>query len=287
MIYRSLGKHGPVVSLIGYGGWALGEEGWPDVESREACRALEKAFEQGITFYDTAPFYGKGLSETRIGEILHSVRSEIVIATKCGIHWDDHRIWLSLARDDILREVEASLKRLRTDTIDLYQVHWYDHKTPLREVFSTLHELKKQGVIRHIGVCNMSVEFIQKARRWAEITSVQSLYNILQRDAETTLLPWCQEEQVGFIAYSVLAQGMLANRFFSPHQKTKDVRKHNPLYKNPPSSLPSLEEALGFVVKNLAVSCALVSMTKAYHVEQNCKIIEEMGHSEGLKIEER
>jgi len=275
MVYRRLGANGPTVSVIGYGGWALGEEGWPDVRSEEAIRSLEVAFEEGITLYDTAPFYGRGLSEERIGEVLGSVRKQIVIATKCGIHWDEHRIWLSLARDDIYREVEASLKRLRTDVIDLYQIHWYDQKTPLLEVCQTLQSLKRQGVIRHIGVCNFSPHLLRKASPWMPIVSLQAEYNLAIQKAREELLPICREKNIGFIAYSPLAQGALAGRPFDPTHPARDVRKHHILFKTGKwRRIPSsIEEGFRFLLEQEDVTGFVVSMTKPHHVRQNVAIV--------------
>ncbi|MCX7882646.1 MAG: aldo/keto reductase [Brevinematales bacterium] len=278
MVYRQLGKGGPVVSVLGYGGWALGEEGWPDVERGEALRSLEVAFECGVTLYDTAPFYGKGISEKHIGEVLASVRREIVLATKCGIQWDERHVWLSLSREDILREVEASLRRLRTDYIDLYQVHWYDQKTSVWEVCETLRELQRQGVIRYIGVCNFSASLLAKAVQWMEVVSLQAEYNLLHPEPEKELLPFCQRYQIGFIAYSPLAQGFLAGRPFDPLSQQKDVRKHHPLFKTGKwrEVQSSVEEAFRFVLGQKGVSACVVSMTKPHHVRQNVAIVEKL-----------
>ncbi|URA09337.1 aldo/keto reductase [Thermospira aquatica] len=286
MIYRKLGNNGPTVSILGYGGWALGEEGWPDVESSSALSSLEVAFEEGITLYDTAPFYGRGLSEKRIGEVLASVRHQIVIATKCGIHWNDKKIWLSLSRDDILREVEESLTRLRTDFIDLYQIHWYDQKTPLREVFLTLKELQKQGIIRHIGVCNFPLPLLRKASTMAPLVSFQGEYNLLKRDVENDILPFCRENDIGFLAYSPLAQGLLAGRAFDPFSRAKDVRKHHPMYRRlSPFPAVTLHEALSFLLEKKEVSSLLISMTKPHHVKQNVQLIEKiLNHSPNMDL---
>ncbi|MFN4215813.1 MAG: aldo/keto reductase [Brevinematales bacterium] len=276
MVYRLLGENGCVVSVIGYGGWALGEEGWPDVKTTLALRSLEEAFELGITLYDTAPFYGRGLSEERIGMVLSSVRKQVVIATKCGIQWDDSRVWLSLARDDILREVEGSLRRLRTDYIDLYQVHWYDQKTSLLEVCRTLQELQRQRVIRHIGVCNFPVGLLAKAVQWMDVVSVQAEYNLVNRKAEEEILPFCQKKHIGFLAYSPLAQGFLAGRAFDPRSRVKDVRKHNFLYKSGQwrEITERKEDAFRFLLREDGVTAFLVSMTRPSHVRENVEIVE-------------
>ncbi|MFN3660455.1 MAG: aldo/keto reductase [Brevinematales bacterium] len=276
MVYRRLGKNGPLVSVVGYGGWALGEEGWPDVDSSLSLRSLEEAFEQGITLYDTAPFYGRGLSEERIGMVLSSVRKQVVIATKCGIQWDDSRVWLSLGRDNILKEVELSLRRLRTDYIDLYQVHWYDQKTPLLEVCRTLQELQRQRVIRHIGVCNFPVRLLAKAVQWMDVVSVQAEYNLVNRKAEETILPFCKKKHIGFLAYSPLAQGFLAGRAFDPRSRAKDVRKHNFLYKSGQwrGIRERKKEAFHFLLREEGMTAFLVSMTRPSHVRENVEMVE-------------
>jgi aryl-alcohol dehydrogenase-like predicted oxidoreductase len=199
-----------------------------------------------------------------------------VIATKCGIQWDDSRIWLSLSRDDILREVEDSLRRLKTDYIDLYQVHWYDQKTPLLEVCKTLQELKRQGVICHIGVCNFPVGLLAKAVKWMDVVSVQAEYNLVNRKAEEEILPFCQKAHIGFLAYSPLAQGFLAGRAFDPQSHVKDVRKHHSLYKTGQwrQIKGEKEEAFRFLLREEGVTAFLVSMTRPSHVRENVEIVE-------------
>ena len=287
MEYRNLGQSTLEVSLIGYGAWALSKKGWGDVSEKEALETVEKSIDKGINFFDTAPVYGFGKSEELLGNILSSVRKKVIIATKCGLKWDDSgRIFHDLTKDAVLQDIESSLERLKTDYIDLYQIHWPDKKTELNETLDTLYELKKDGVIRFIGVSNFDLELIGKAVDLAEITSLQALYNMFQRDAEEDLLPFCKKNGIGFICYSPLAQGILSGKIkgdFKPGRY--DVRRFNPLFRNRDKfkecvifsekllSPPSLT-ALKFLAKKKEVSSILVSMTKVKHLMENLEIFE-------------
>ena len=285
MEYRKLGQSNLEVSLIGYGGWALSGKGWGDVNKKEALETVEKSIENGINFFDTAPVYGFGKSEELLGMLLSSVRKKVIIATKCGLKWDDRgRVFHDLTRDAVLRDIESSLARLKTDYIDLYQIHWPDKKTELNETLDTLNELKKDGVIRFIGLSNFNIELLEKATDLVEITSLQSLYNMFQRDAERDLLPFCKKNGVGFICYSPLAQGILSGKINDDFKLGRhDVRRFNPLFRsrdkfreciaftNKLSTPPSLN-ALKFLADNKEVSSILVSMTKVNHLMENLKV---------------
>jgi aryl-alcohol dehydrogenase-like predicted oxidoreductase len=270
------------VSLLGYGGWALGKKGWPGVDEKEARKTLEACIGQGINFFDTAPVYGFGRSEEVLGDVLSGLRQQVIIATKCGLRWDERGyVKHNLSSDSISWEIERSLRRLRTDYIDLYQIHWPDRHTPLEETLGKLVELQAQGVIRHIGVSNFSRELLEKARALARIVSVQEPYNMLQRGAEAELLPLCRRLGLGFICYSPLAQGLLGNGL-SPDFKPgrHDVRRLNPLYRNrevfaagmalAKKIKPAAAAALAFIARQEAVSTILVSMTQRKHLAENC-----------------
>ena len=285
MEYRKLGQSNLDVSLIGYGAWALSGKGWGDVNKKEALETVEKSIENGINFFDTAPVYGFGKSEELLGSILYSVRKKVIIATKCGLRWDDRgRVFHDLTRDAVLRDIESSLARLKTDYIDLYQIHWPDKKTELNETLDTLNELKKDGVIRFIGLSNFNTELLGKATDLAEITSLQALYNMLQLDVEKNLLPFCKKNRVGFICYSPFAQGILSGKIDEDFKPGKnDVRRFNPLFRNSVkfrecivytkklSSPPGLK-ALQFLADKKEVSSILVSMTKVKHLMENLEV---------------
>jgi aryl-alcohol dehydrogenase-like predicted oxidoreductase len=286
------------VSLLGYGGWALGKKGWPGVDEKEARKTLEACIEKGINFFDTAPVYGFGRSEEVLGEALSGMRQQIIIATKCGLRWDDRGyVKHNLSRDSIAWEIERSLQRLRTEYIDLYQIHWPDRHTPLEDTLEKLIELQAQGLIRHIGVSNFSPELLEKARAFAPVVSVQEPYNMLQREAEEAVLPLCRRLGLGFICYSPLAQGLLGNALspdFRPGRH--DVRRLNPLYRNRElfaAGMALVEKnqpdpaaaALAFVAQQAAVSTMLVSMTQRKHLAANCTALLHAGCRESLTLE--
>jgi aryl-alcohol dehydrogenase-like predicted oxidoreductase len=291
MHYKPLGLTGMQVSLLGYGGWALGKKGWPGVDEREALSTLEAAIASGINFFDTAPIYGFGRSEEVLGDALSGMRQKIFIATKCGLRWDDRgHVRHDLTADSIMWEIEQSLKRLKTDYIDLYQIHWPDKTTPIEKILITLCTLKKQGVIRHIGLCNFTAELITQALCHAPIASVQQRYNMLERDAEADILTLCGDHHLGFICYSPLAQGLLAGNFTRDYTPgSRDVRRLNPLYRNREAFEAGIAlvekikprpaaEALAFVARQQAVSTMLVSMTQRRHLAENCRALTRIIH---------
>ena len=286
MQYQQLGTSSLNVSRIGYGAWALGGRGWGNYNEPEARRALETCLQCGINFFDTAPVYGFGRSEKMLGDMLSGVRSEVLIATKCGLVWNDSgQVRHDLSRDNLRRELEASLQRLKTDYIDLYQIHWPDRRTPLEETFDELMSFKRSGVVREIGVSNFSSQQLQQACGLAEITSIQQLYNLLQRDAAADVLPMCRQKNLGFIAYSPLAQGVLGGTMDASRRPGRhDVRRRNPLYRNPEkfkqavryaNDLPGSASiaALRFLLDQPEVSCVLIGMTQRKHVELNIKAL--------------
>jgi len=281
------------VSLLGYGGWALGKKGWPGVDEKEARKTLEAAIDRGVNFFDTAPIYGFGRSEEVLGEVLLGMRQKIFIATKCGLRWDGRGyVKHDLTAASITWELEQSLKRLKTDYIDLYQIHWPDKNTPLEETLEALCRMQQQGVIRQIGVCNFTAELILQALGHAAIASVQQLYNMLERDAEAAILPLCRDQHLGFICYSPLAQGLLAGNFTRDYKPGRhDVRRLNPLYRNREafaagialvenSSSSPAAEALAFVARQEAVCTLLVSMTQRKHLSENCSALARIIHHE-------
>jgi aryl-alcohol dehydrogenase-like predicted oxidoreductase len=287
MQYRPLGSSGLKVSRIGYGAWALGGRGWGPHDEREARAALEASIEYGINFFDTAPVYGFGRSEQVLGEELKAVRSRVIIATKCGLVWNDSgQVRHDLSRASLRRDLEASLKRLKTDYIDLYQIHWPDRRTSLEETFDELLGFQRSGAVRHIGVCNFSSQQLQRACKLAPVVSVQQLYNLLQQDEARELLPLCREHGLGFIAYSPLAQGVLAGEMDAGARPgLRDVRRRNPLYRDQNRfeqtvrfaetlPQPAAHVALRFLFEQQEVSSVLIGMTQRVHVETNVQALD-------------
>lgn len=284
MIYNRLGKSNIRVSLLGYGGWALGQKGWQGINEYQSRATLIKAYEEGINFFDTAPIYGMGKSESIIGQELSSVRKKIYIATKFGLVWEKGKVLHNVSRESILKEVEASLKRLKTDYIDLYQLHWKDKNTLFEETFNTLNKLKKEGIIKQIGLCNVNIEDIKQISRYSDIISVQNRYNYLQREVEDELLQYCKQKQIGFIAYSALAQGLLSGKISKTYKMSKhDIRRFNTLFNDNDLFEKAIEKiksidnplktSLDYLKNKEEVSTLLISMTKPKHLIENIKYI--------------
>ncbi len=230
MEYRILGKSDLNVSTIGYGAWGIGGEPFWKTEGEENSNSsIEKAFDLGINFYDTAPVYGFGYSEELLGKALHSKRKEVIIATKCGLRWENEEIKAiekKASKESISEEIDLSLQRLRTDYIDLYQVHWPDENTPVEETMDTLLRIQKAGKVRYIGVSNYSVEQMKDSLKYGQIVSLQPMYSMLERDIEKEILPVCIENNIGIICYSPLASGVLTGKY-DENTKFEDWRGQN------------------------------------------------------------
>jgi aryl-alcohol dehydrogenase-like predicted oxidoreductase len=215
---RPLGHSGLEVTPIALGTWALGgmADMWGLVDDRESIAAIQQGLDCGINLIDTAPIYGRGHSEEIVGKALHGRRDEVVLATKCGLLPPRKKSELPprcLKPDSIIRECEASLRRLRTDVIDLYQCHWPDPNVPIRETMSAMTTLLEQGKIRAIGLSNFSIEEIATAREFGPIHSLQPPFSMLHRRAAQDLIPFCIEHQIAVLAYSPLAKGLLTGKF--------------------------------------------------------------------------
>jgi len=232
MEYQKLGTSELQVSTVGLGCWAIGGWWWGGTDVQQSIAAIHKALDLGMTFIDTAPAYGWGLAEEIVGKALDGRRDEAIVATKCGLTWDREcgefffesegkRVFKCLRKDSILREVEQSLRRLRTDYIDLYQCHWPDPSTPLEETMDALTRLVREGKIRAIGVSNFTVPMHEECLRYGPLHSSQPRYNLMDRRIEKDLLPFCRAHDVGVVVYSPLEQGILTgkvtlNRRFQP-----------------------------------------------------------------------
>lgn len=215
---RPLGDSGFFVTPIALGAWAIGGtvETWGHVDDRESIAAIHQAIDSGINLIDTAPIYGLGHSEEIIGRAIQGRRDSVVLATKCGLMPPRSKTDLPprcLARTSILRECDESLRRLRTNVIDLYQCHWPDPNTPIRETMEALTSLREQGKIRVIGLSNFSCEEIAAAREFGPIHCLQAPFSMIRRRAAADLLPSCVEHRMSVLAYSPLAKGLLTGKF--------------------------------------------------------------------------
>lgn len=217
MNYRRLGRTGLKISEIGLGTWwSYGKK----VEQDESVRCIHRAFELGVNFFDTADVYSEGKAEQILGEAIRSLpREQLVIATKCaGTAWPGP-LGKGLSRKHIVEALHASLRRLRLDYIDLYQVHWPDAETPLDETLKTFDDLIRQGKVLYAGCSNFSAAQIEEAAKLAErynitrFDSVQPVYSMFNRKIEEELLPYCGRQGVGVVVYSPLAQGLLTGKY--------------------------------------------------------------------------
>ena len=213
----TLGRAGLEITRVGLGAWAIGggnwDWGWGDQDDDESVAAIHRALELGVNWIDTAAQYGLGHSEEVVARALEGVEPRPYVFTKGGQPEGPNRTsFQTLKRDSLLSECEGSLRRLRLDAIDLYQIHWPIPDGEVEEGWSALAELKEQGLVRHIGVSNFSVAQLERAEAIAPVETLQPPYSLLDRDVEPDVLPWCEEHDVGVIVYSPMASGMLTGR---------------------------------------------------------------------------
>ncbi len=269
MEQRRLGDTDLMLTTIGLGTWAIGgswEFGWGPQDDAESVRTIHRALELGINWLDTAAVYGLGHSEEVCGRALKGRRDEVIVATKCGLRWDDAGNTFRDSRPASLRqEVEDSLRRLQTDVIDLYQIHWPDLKTPFEESWATLAEFVHEGKVRYLGVSNFSVEQIEICHAIHPVASLQPPYSLLRRDVEEELLPFCQQNGIGVVAYSPMESGLLTGRFDRSRLAPDDWRRAESRFREPELSrnlafverLRPIAEAHGHTVAHLAVAWVL------------------------------
>lgn len=225
MDYRRLGKTELNVSVIGIGTWAIGGSFWGPTLPSEAIGAIQKSIDSGINLIDTAPVYGNGHSEEIVGKAVKGRRHQVVIATKCGLHFKGATPINDLTPKSIRQELEKSLKRLGTDVIDLYQCHWPDPTTPIEDTIGEMDRMKTEGKIRAIGVSNFDAALLKKAQKVAPIASNQVQYSMLNRDIEKELVPFCLKQDIGIMAYGPLGGGILSGKYKEkPKFKEDDAR---------------------------------------------------------------
>ncbi|MEM7113250.1 MAG: aldo/keto reductase [Chloroflexota bacterium] len=231
------------ISAVGFGCWATGgADVWNNTTDQGSIAAIQRAVDLGVNFFDVAPVYGLGHAETVLGQALRGRRQKVLIATKCGLVWDEQkRVRNDLTAVSLHQEIDTSLQRLQTDYIDLYQIHWPDPNTPIAETMAALEAIKQSGKIRHIGVSNFSLALTQEAMQHGTVVSHQGLYNMLERNpdsyhniplayrVEDEILPFCQQQGMAFLPYSPIFQGLLTDGFqASGNFDSNDVRSANP-----------------------------------------------------------
>jgi len=245
------------ITRIGFGSWAIGGGGWRAAwgpqDDDEAVGAIRRAVELGMNWIDTAAVYGPGHSEELVARALKGVSERPYVFTKCSQVWDESgNISNNLKRDSVKRECEESLSRLQVEAIDLYQIHWPRPDEDIEEGWEAMAELKEEGKVRHIGVSNFDVEQMERVREIAPVEILQPPYNMLKRGIEDEILPYCQENDIGVIAYSPMRSGLLTGKM-SPERVANlpadDWRRNSSDFQEPRLSrnleLVSLLEEIG------------------------------------------
>ena len=300
---RALGTSGLLVSPIAFGAWAIGGWMWGGADKKDSLRAIHSCLDHGISSVDTAPIYGFGYSEKLVGEAIKGKRDSYEILTKAGMRWEGKKgeysfttndnsgvqreIYKYSGRDSLIAECEDSLKRLGTDYIDLYQIHWPDSTTPIEEAMEAFRTLMDQGKIRAAGVSNYSVEQMEKAKSVVELSSNQVPYSMVRRDIEEDVVPWCLDNDCGILAYSPLQRGLLTgkitpdypfapgdNRPETPHFKINNLIRTNkfldkitPLAEEKGATLSQL--VIAWTLRQPGITVALVGARTEEQVKQN------------------
>jgi len=289
---KRLGNSDLSLTPLGIGAWAMGGNGWAfgwgAQDDADSIASIRAALDRGMNWIDTAAVYGLGHSEEVVAKALEGVSPKPYVFTKCERIWNEKReILKSLKRDSILREVEDSLRRLKVDVIDLYQVHWPEPDEDIEEGWSTLAELKQQGKVRYIGVSNFNVKQLQRAQAIAPITSLQPQYSLAVPDVQTEVLPYCLAQNIGVIVYAPMKSGLLTGamtRERLANLPDDDFRKRAPVFQEPHLSknlaivdvlrkigdrhgrTPG-EAAIAWTLKNPAVTAAIVGVRNAAQVD--------------------
>jgi len=238
---RQLGNSDLHITPLGIGAWAMGGGGWAfgwgPQDDDDSIGAIHAALDRGINWIDTAAVYGLGHSEEVVARALKGRASRPYVFTKCGLVWNEERqISRSLKRDSIMKECDASLRRLQVDTIDLYQIHWPDPDPEVEEGWAAMAELQKAGKARWIGVSNFNASQLARAQAIAPVTSLQPPYSMLSPEIEAAALPFCAAHNIGVIVYSPMKSGMLTGAMTRERiaaMPDDDFRKRTPSFKEP------------------------------------------------------
>ncbi|MBC7921040.1 MAG: aldo/keto reductase [Ferruginibacter sp.] len=308
MQYTELADSGVKVSSIAFGAWAIGGWMWGGADRQDALNAIHKSLELGITSIDTAPIYGFGLSEELVGEALAGKRQQAQILTKYGMRWEGTKgklafqskradgspvdIYKYAGKESVIQECEDSLRRLRTDYIDLYQIHWPDVTTPVEETMEAIDQLLKQGKVRASGVCNFSADQMKAAEKVVKQATDQVPYSMVERKIERDVVPYCLETGKGILAYSPLQRGLLTGKITDDYLfEPDDHRPNTPPFKPENrrrinaflDTLRPMAEQYGVTLAQLvinwtvqqpAVAVALVGARDPGQVEENAKSLD-------------
>jgi aryl-alcohol dehydrogenase-like predicted oxidoreductase len=270
MQYRRLGTTDLNVSVVAMGGWAFGADPvvWGPVDDNESIAAIRRGLDLGINLIDTSPTYGRGHSEEIIGKAIQDRRDRVLVATKCGlVRRNGNGTYVRCLRPESVRaECEQSLRRLRIETIDLYQVHRPDPGTPIADTMDALVRLREEGKINAIGLCNFGCERMSEARRLHPFDSLQTELSMLEREAREDLLPYCREYSIGVLAYSPLARGLLTGKYAAPRRFT-DLRAADPRFSGEAFSRTlNLVQCLTAVARR--VGCSMGQLALRWAIQQ-------------------
>jgi aryl-alcohol dehydrogenase-like predicted oxidoreductase len=269
-----LGETGLEISRVGFGAWALGgagyDWGWGAQDDEDSIAAIHHALELGVNWIDTAAQYGFGHSEEVVGRALTGLAERPYVFTKGGQPEGPGRTTVqSLKRDSLKREVEGSLSRLGVEAIDLYQIHWPIPDEDIEEGWSTVAELKEEGLVRHIGVSNFDVEQLRRIQQIAPVETLQPPYSLVARDAEDEVLPFAESEGTGVIVYSPMGSGLLTGAMTRERIASlpeDDWRKHSERFQEPQlSEHLALVERLKAVAERLETTPGAVAVAWTLH----------------------
>lgn len=306
MEYRKLGNTELELSAITFGAWAAGGWMWGSTERGDAIDAILAAYDEGVTSIDTAPIYGQGTSEEIVGEAIRDLpRDKVQILTKFGMRWDLKKgdyamhsknnqgqeidIYKYAGKESVMKEVEDSLKRLGTDYIDLYQIHWPESTTPIGETFEAVEKLIQQGKVRYAGVCNYNAAQMAEAEKAVSLASNQIPFSMVKREVEEETVPYCIAKNKAVLAYSPMERGLLTgkmkpgqkfqagdhradNRFFTDESITKTnafLDKIRPMAAEKGASLAQL--VLKWTIERPGITIALAGARNAEQSVQNAK----------------
>lgn len=289
MEYRRLGVSGLEVSVVAMGGWAFGADpaDWGPIDDNESIAAIRRGVDLGINLIDTSPSYGHGHGEEVIGKAIRDCRDRVLIATKCGLvrRNGGHGLVRCLRPESIRTECEQSLRRLHVETIDLFQAHRPDPATPLAETVGEMLRLREEGKIGAFGLCNFGCERLSDARRRGPIASLQTPLSLLERDAQEEIVPYCREYNIGVLAVSPLARGLLTGKY-DTSSRFSDLRAADARFAGEPFSrnlnlvqclvavagragCTMSQLALRWVIQQTGVTAAVAGIKRISQVEEN------------------
>jgi len=296
---RKLGNTDLNLTTIGLGTWAIGggdwEYGWGKQEDKESLLTIERALEVGINWIDTAPVYGLGYAEKLIGQSLKEIGERPIIATKCGRTWNSkNEIVPKLTAESVQAEIDASLRRLQIDVIDLYQIHWPQPESEIEEAWEAIAKAAEAGKIRYAGVSNFDVGQIKQLQKIHPVASLQPPYSMLKRQGEEELFPFCETQRIGVIPYSPMQKGILSDKFtrhFVNNLSSDDHRKRvDPNFKEPQlttnlelvdllraiarkRNCPVAQLAVAWVLRRPEITAAIVGGRKPAQIEETAKAV--------------